>query len=159
MFCMNCGKALPDGAKFCMYCGTPLGTAPAPAPVGFCLPGRKYLACDALYPNGGAYIESPAYQHDRERMKASELATTPYSGFDFTNYAQLEDGAMVGFVFGHTAENRAAEDFYYNLYLLRPDGHAVFLHAGGRRCTGLYVQDGEVYWTENGETHRVSLPA
>ena len=87
MFCMNCGKALPDGAKFCMYCGTPLGAAPAPAPVGFCLPGRKYLACDALYPNGGAYIESPAYQHDRERMKASELATTPYSGFDFTNYA------------------------------------------------------------------------
>ena len=142
-----------------MYCGTPLGAAPAPAPVGFCLPGRKYLACDALYPNGGAYIESPAYQHDRERMKASELATTPYSGFDFTNYAQLEDGAMVGFVFGHTAENRAAEDFYYNLYLLRPDGHAVFLNAGGRRCTGLYVQDGEVYWTENGETHRVSLPA
>lgn len=27
MFCMNCGKALPDGAKFCMYCGTPLGAA------------------------------------------------------------------------------------------------------------------------------------
>ena len=48
MFCMNCGKALPDGAKFCMYCGTPLGAAPAPAPVGFCLPGRKYLACDLL---------------------------------------------------------------------------------------------------------------
>ena len=46
-----------------------------------------------------------------------------------------------------------------NTYLLRPDGHAVFLNAGGRRCTGLYVQDGEVYWTENGEAHRVSLPA
>ena len=23
MFCMNCGKQLPDGAKFCRYCGTP----------------------------------------------------------------------------------------------------------------------------------------
>lgn len=23
MFCMNCGKSLPDGAKFCNFCGTP----------------------------------------------------------------------------------------------------------------------------------------
>ena len=23
MFCMNCGKTLPDGAKFCKFCGTP----------------------------------------------------------------------------------------------------------------------------------------
>lgn len=25
MFCMKCGKQLPDGAQFCMYCGTKLG--------------------------------------------------------------------------------------------------------------------------------------
>lgn len=25
-FCMNCGKELPDGAKFCAECGTPFGT-------------------------------------------------------------------------------------------------------------------------------------
>ena len=25
MFCMNCGQTLPDGAKFCMSCGTPQG--------------------------------------------------------------------------------------------------------------------------------------
>ncbi len=25
MFCMNCGKQLPDGAKFCKFCGTPQG--------------------------------------------------------------------------------------------------------------------------------------
>lgn len=30
MFCMNCGQQLPDGAKFCMQCGTSLG-AVAPA--------------------------------------------------------------------------------------------------------------------------------
>ena len=157
MFCMNCGKALPDGAKFCMYCGTPLGAAAAPAQSGCCLPGRKYLSCDTLYP-GGAYTETPAYQHDRERMRASELASAPYSGFDFTNYVRLENGAMVGFVFGHTTANRAAEDYYNNLYLLTQDGHAVFLHAGGRRCTGLFVQDNEVHWTENGQTHSVPLP-
>ena len=27
MFCMNCGKELKDGAKFCMSCGTPVGGA------------------------------------------------------------------------------------------------------------------------------------
>jgi len=27
MFCMNCGKSLPDGAKFCNYCGTPQNVA------------------------------------------------------------------------------------------------------------------------------------
>lgn len=26
MFCMNCGQVLPDGAKFCLKCGTPLGS-------------------------------------------------------------------------------------------------------------------------------------
>ena len=25
MFCYKCGKQLPDGAKFCKYCGTSLG--------------------------------------------------------------------------------------------------------------------------------------
>ena len=24
MFCMNCGKPLPDGSKFCPHCGTPV---------------------------------------------------------------------------------------------------------------------------------------
>ena len=103
MFCMNCGKALPDGAKFCMYCGTPLGAAATPAQSICCLPGRKYLS-------------------------------------------------------GHTAANRAAEDYYNNLYLLTQDGRAVFLNAGGRRCTGLFVQDNAVHWTENGQTRSVPLP-
>ena len=31
MFCMNCGQQLPDGAKFCLNCGTPQG---AVAPTG-----------------------------------------------------------------------------------------------------------------------------
>ena len=25
MFCMNCGQQLPDGAKYCLRCGTPQG--------------------------------------------------------------------------------------------------------------------------------------
>ena len=32
-FCINCGSELPDGAKFCMSCGTPNSAATASAPV------------------------------------------------------------------------------------------------------------------------------
>lgn len=27
MFCMNCGKPLPDGSKFCPHCGTPVNSS------------------------------------------------------------------------------------------------------------------------------------
>lgn len=30
-FCSNCGNKIPDGAKFCMSCGTPVVIMPAPA--------------------------------------------------------------------------------------------------------------------------------
>lgn len=158
MFCMNCGKALPDGAKFCMYCGTPLGAAAAPAQSGCCLPGRKYLSCDTLYP-GGAYTETPAYQHDRRAHAGLRTRLGPLFRLRFHNLVQgwrtVQWSASYS---GHTAANRAAEDYYNNLYLLTQDGRAVFLNAGGRRCTGLFVQDNEVHWTENGQTHSVPLP-
>src|SRR6266545_1383227 len=32
-FCISCGQENPDVAKFCLACGTPMATAPAPAPV------------------------------------------------------------------------------------------------------------------------------
>lgn len=32
MFCMNCGKTLPDGAKFCKFCGTPQDAVAPTAP-------------------------------------------------------------------------------------------------------------------------------
>lgn len=32
MFCYNCGKKLPDGAKFCKYCGADLTSQETPAP-------------------------------------------------------------------------------------------------------------------------------
>ncbi len=31
-FCINCGSQVPDGAKFCAACGTPVASIPAPAP-------------------------------------------------------------------------------------------------------------------------------
>ena len=32
MFCTKCGKSLPDASKFCIYCGAPVKTIPAPEP-------------------------------------------------------------------------------------------------------------------------------
>ena len=154
MFCMNCGTQLPDGAKFCMNCGTKVGEVGASAVPS----GKKYPSYAMLYPNSMAYLESPAYQRERGLMKQSELGATPYAGFDFTNYVSLDDGTMVGFVFGHTARYRAAEDFGYNLYRLNPDGTAVFLNAGCKRGgTELYVQDGTAHWTVNGEAFSASI--
>ena len=76
----------------------------------------------------------------------------------FTWSGSATDGTMVGFVFGHTARYRAAEDFGYNLYRLNPDGTAVFLNAGCRRGgSELYVQDGKAHWTVNGETFSASI--
>lgn len=153
MFCMNCGTELPDGAKFCMSCGTKVGEVGQKA-----ASGKKYPSYAMLYPNSMAYLESPAYQRERALMKQSELGATPYAGFDFTNYAVLDDGTMVGFVFGHTARYRDAEDFGYNLYRLNTDGTADFLHAGCKRgAESLYVQDGTVYWTVGGEAFSAAL--
>ena len=121
MFCMNCGTQLPDGAKFCMNCGTKVGEVGA----GAVPAGKKYPSYAMLYPDSMAYLESPAYQRERGLMKQSELGATPYAGFDFTNYVSLDDGTLVGFLFGHTARYRAAEDFGYNLYRLNPNGTAV----------------------------------
>ena len=41
-FCINCGSELPDGAKFCMSCGTPNAVpAPAPSPEPAPAPGEQ----------------------------------------------------------------------------------------------------------------------
>ena len=41
MFCTNCGKQLPDSAKFCTNCGTRMETA---EPVNYFKPAQKSLA-------------------------------------------------------------------------------------------------------------------
>ena len=59
MFCMYCGQELPDGARFCMKCGTPQGqVAPAgasnPEPIAF---GGNQTFVPAMCPNCNAHME------------------------------------------------------------------------------------------------------
>ena len=45
MFCMRCGAALPEGAKFCTACGQPAGAPPARAAAPAASPAfSRYLA-------------------------------------------------------------------------------------------------------------------
>ena len=59
MFCMNCGQQLPDGAKYCLQCGTPQG---AVSPTGTTqaetinLDGMHTFV-PALCPNCGAHMK------------------------------------------------------------------------------------------------------
>ena len=43
MFCSNCGKQLPDNAKFCDHCGTKQGQA-TPAPCSQAVPQEQKTA-------------------------------------------------------------------------------------------------------------------
>lgn len=59
MFCMNCGQQLPEGAKFCMKCGTPQG---AVSPIGPAQAGTINLNgtstfVPAMCPNCNAHMK------------------------------------------------------------------------------------------------------
>ena len=49
-FCINCGSQIPDGAKFCPSCGTPVASipTPAPAPVPEPIPAPKEVDIDSI---------------------------------------------------------------------------------------------------------------
>lgn len=73
-FCMNCGKQLPDGAKFCSDCGTPSGK------VNVENPQRKTVYDGELHkcPNCGELINSfviscPACNYELRGAKASSI--------------------------------------------------------------------------------------
>ena len=59
MFCMNCGQQLPDGAKFCMKCGTPQGAvSPTGTPqVGTINLDGTHTFVPAMCPNCNAQMK------------------------------------------------------------------------------------------------------
>lgn len=59
MFCMNCGQQLPDGAKFCMTCGTPQGSVSPKKPVNSepVAINDKRIFVPAMCPNCNAHMK------------------------------------------------------------------------------------------------------
>ena len=77
MFCAVCGKQIPEGARFCGGCGTPVAAnntppAPAPAPVT-----RLYLATSGLTMFNYKFTIKDEYGNDRY------LAATVTQGFGY----------------------------------------------------------------------------
>lgn len=73
-FCMNCGKQLPDGAKFCSSCGTPAGEVKAETTQ------RKTVYDGELHkcPNCGELINAfvttcPTCNHELRGVKVSSI--------------------------------------------------------------------------------------
>ncbi len=140
MFCTECGSKIDAGWKFCQNCGNKLnGEAPA-SPVkssnsGLCLPGKKYTV-----------IPPQEAREYNSFLRSSELANTFYGN----NLTVLEDGTLIGFIYGHAPKYKeaGAEDFHYNLYRVTKDGTATFLNAGIRgSIESFYVLDNYAYCT------------
>lgn len=55
MFCMNCGKELPDGAKFCMHCGATLDRSSQAQPVTPATPVVESIPNFPMELNGVTY--------------------------------------------------------------------------------------------------------
>lgn len=61
MFCINCGKPVDDGSRFCPYCGTRLiPDAPAPAPEAPAAPAEETPEVDAAPVAEPVPVEEPA---------------------------------------------------------------------------------------------------
>ena len=74
MFCMRCGAALPEGAKFCTACGQPAGAPPARAAAPAASPAfSRYLALvEGRAGAPGTYVaDLCAWQFYSTRMSAA----------------------------------------------------------------------------------------
>jgi len=130
MFCVECGKKIETGWKFCQSCGAKIGNT-EPVKSEKCVSGKKYVVVDREIARAQSTFQ-----------RNSELKDTFWNGA----FTILEDGTQVGFKWGHTEKYKGSKDFYYNLYRLDTDGTATFLNTGIRGCIEeMYVLDGYAY--------------
>lgn len=94
MFCMRCGAALPEGAKFCTACGQPAGAPPARAAAPAASPAfSRYLALvEGRAGAPGTYVaDLCAWQFYSTRMSA---ALAKMKQFFFLREMEGVDGAQ-----------------------------------------------------------------
>ncbi len=103
-FCINCGSELPDGAKFCMSCGTPnsaaTASAPEPAPVQEPTPAPEPAPEPAPAPVE-LLAEQPAPQlaapqpQAAPKQKAPKSVKQPGEGGGFGKIMMIIVGALI----------------------------------------------------------------
>ncbi len=81
-FCINCGKQLPEGAKFCLECGTPVASIPSPAPVPEPV-SEPVVETPAPVPEPEPVVETPA---PAPEPVAAEPAPQPQEEKKYTGY-------------------------------------------------------------------------
>ena len=148
MFCHECGLKVENGWKFCPKCGTAMvneDTVSNVSEKSNMIPGKKYECFNQF--DYSEENKAKARKYDDFLAKSEFKAWNP---FHLDCFTVLEDGTLVGFVYGHHnpkyKDKTDIEDFYYNLYRVDPDGTITFLNAGIRGgIEDFYVQDGYAY--------------
>ena len=146
MFCHECGTKVEDGWKFCPKCGTAIDNSVAfDVKTSNMLPGKKYECFNQFDYSEKNKAKARKYY---DFLAKSEFKDS--NAFYLDCFTALEDGTLVGFVYGHYnpkyKDVSDIKDYYYNLYRVDPDGTITFLNAGIRGgIENFYVQDGYAY--------------
>ena len=110
MFCSNCGKQLPDNARFCADCGQPVRipekpivTEPEPEPVAAPVPPaepapKQYEQKKSFYAPESAPepVDEPAFEPDPEPVVPEE--NRPLGPWAYFGYGLLFSIPVIGFI-------------------------------------------------------------
>ena len=96
MFCSNCGKNLPDVAKFCDACGAPVASpvrAPAPEPAPVRTPVPEPIKVPEPEPE---HVDEPLFRPEPDPVVPEE--NRPLSPWAYFGYGFLFSIPVIGFI-------------------------------------------------------------
>ena len=144
MFCTNCGKKLPDGARFCGQCGKPV-SVPAPAPTPAPVPA-PVQAAPAPVP---APTPAPA---------PAPVQAAPTLPFDFSRIPVRHRCAN-----GHVADGPESQTVCPTCGAPYPSGGLIQLYRMGSMAgmavgMAIYIDDQPFGHLGNKQSIRVAVP-
>lgn len=185
MYCIYCGKKLPDDARFCMSCGKQVVNIDEPN--SLTEGSRKDLMSadkevahivtnnkkNFIYRPGEIY-RSNCYVWKRKKgkyecpikeVKTDEgMINTNSFIWDMNNLIVLDDGTTLGWNYANrfmenTAQKKDYKNHYYNLYRIDPDGTPHYVNGDGGLggIEHLFFKDGYAYWNTDFRCRRTNI--